>query len=298
MANYPVGRQHEFRSPFGDTTYTKVFVGGLAWETPTEKMRAYFERFGEILEAVIICDKHTGKSKGYGFVTFKDPAAASRACQNPNPFIDGRKANCNIASFGRPRPSPPRGRNTGGIAQVEGQSSSSSYGGMPTPQQTTLPSPFYYHPYGYPPYTAYAYQGAYNPQVQQSQYYTAGAPHLYGSGSSSPSSSLGLGSSPYYYGYPTPAVAAAGFSSSNLPIPRYFYYPTQMEAPLSPYPNPTTPAAFASATSLPDAASTKRPQLPSSSSNKEDEAQQSQAEAPQSTSTEKDAVIPSEPPST
>lgn len=57
-----------YRSQFGDTTFTKVFVGGLAWETPTEEMRTYFEQFGDILEAVIITDKNTGKSKGYGFV--------------------------------------------------------------------------------------------------------------------------------------------------------------------------------------------------------------------------------------
>lgn len=55
---------------FGDTTYTKVFVGGLAWETQKETMRKYFEQFGEILEAVVITDKNTGRSKGYGFVWF------------------------------------------------------------------------------------------------------------------------------------------------------------------------------------------------------------------------------------
>jgi hypothetical protein len=55
-------------SPFGDTTYTKVFVGGLAWETQSETMRRYFEQFGDILEAVVITDKNTGRSKGYGFV--------------------------------------------------------------------------------------------------------------------------------------------------------------------------------------------------------------------------------------
>ncbi|XVF36697.1 hypothetical protein REPUB_Repub19eG0080000 [Reevesia pubescens] len=98
-----------YRSPFGDTTFTKVFVGGLAWETPTEEMHRYFEQFGEILEAVIITDKNTGKSKGYGFVTFRNPESARRACVDPNPVIDGRRANCNIASLGRPRPSPPRG---------------------------------------------------------------------------------------------------------------------------------------------------------------------------------------------
>jgi RNA recognition motif-containing protein len=55
-------------SSFGDTTYTKVFVGGLAWETGRETMRAYFEQFGEILEAVVITDRQTGRSKGYGFM--------------------------------------------------------------------------------------------------------------------------------------------------------------------------------------------------------------------------------------
>ena len=54
---------------FGDTTYTKVFVGGLAWETQREAMRKYFEQFGEILEAVVITDRVTGRSKGYGFVS-------------------------------------------------------------------------------------------------------------------------------------------------------------------------------------------------------------------------------------
>lgn len=52
-----------------DTTFTKIFVGGLAWETQRDTMRRYFEQFGEILEAVVITDKNTGRSKGYGFVS-------------------------------------------------------------------------------------------------------------------------------------------------------------------------------------------------------------------------------------
>lgn len=52
-----------------DTTYTKVFVGGLAWETQSETLRRHFEQFGDILEAVVITDKNTGRSKGYGFVS-------------------------------------------------------------------------------------------------------------------------------------------------------------------------------------------------------------------------------------
>lgn len=55
---------------FGDTTLTKVFVGGLAWETPKEAMKEHFDKYGEILEAVIISDKLSGRSKGYGFVSY------------------------------------------------------------------------------------------------------------------------------------------------------------------------------------------------------------------------------------
>ncbi|KAF3590114.1 hypothetical protein F2Q69_00027202 [Brassica cretica] len=94
---------HYSISPFGDTTYTKVFVGGLAWETHSDTLRRHFEPFGDILEAVVITDKNTGRSKGYGFVTFRDPEAARRACVDATPIIDGRRANCNLASLGRPR---------------------------------------------------------------------------------------------------------------------------------------------------------------------------------------------------
>ncbi|PON64334.1 Splicing factor-like protein [Trema orientale] len=90
--------------PFGDTTLTKVFVGGLAWETPKDAMRDHFEKFGEILEAVIISDKLTGRSKGYGFVTFKEAEAAKKACEDATPIINGRRANCNLASLGARRP--------------------------------------------------------------------------------------------------------------------------------------------------------------------------------------------------
>ncbi|KAG5229487.1 RNA-binding protein [Salix suchowensis] len=83
-----------------DTTYTKIFVGGLPWETRKDSLQSYFDQFGEIIEAVVIIDRSTGRSKGYGFVNFKDPDSATRACLNPYPVIDGRRANCNLAALG------------------------------------------------------------------------------------------------------------------------------------------------------------------------------------------------------
>ncbi|KAF3557175.1 hypothetical protein F2Q69_00015220 [Brassica cretica] len=53
---------------FGDTKLTKVFVGGLAWDTQKEAMHDHFIKYGDILEAVIIFDKLTRRSKGYGFM--------------------------------------------------------------------------------------------------------------------------------------------------------------------------------------------------------------------------------------
>lgn len=52
-----------------DTTYTKIFVGGLPYHTTDETLRKYFDSFGEIEEAVVITDRQSGKSRGYGFVS-------------------------------------------------------------------------------------------------------------------------------------------------------------------------------------------------------------------------------------
>lgn len=52
-----------------DTTFTKIFVGGLPYHTTDSSLRKYFEVFGDIEEAVVITDRQTGKSRGYGFVS-------------------------------------------------------------------------------------------------------------------------------------------------------------------------------------------------------------------------------------
>jgi len=52
-----------------DTTLTKIFVGGLPYHTTDDGLRQYFQQFGDIDEAVVITDRQTGKSRGYGFVS-------------------------------------------------------------------------------------------------------------------------------------------------------------------------------------------------------------------------------------
>lgn len=52
-----------------DTTFTKLFVGGLPYHTTDKSLRDHFAVYGDIEEAVVITDRQTGKSRGYGFVS-------------------------------------------------------------------------------------------------------------------------------------------------------------------------------------------------------------------------------------
>jgi len=87
-----------------DTTHTKLFVGGLPYHTTDKTLKEHFQAYGEIDEAVVITDRSTGKSKGYGFVIMSTKEEAEAALQEPNPIIEGRKANVNLAILGaKPR---------------------------------------------------------------------------------------------------------------------------------------------------------------------------------------------------
>lgn len=83
-----------------DPVHRKLFVRGLAWETSSVALREAFEQYGEVEEACVITDKGTGKSRGFGFVTFKHMDSAQRALKEPSKNIDGRITVCNLASAG------------------------------------------------------------------------------------------------------------------------------------------------------------------------------------------------------
>eukprot|EP00252_Welwitschia_mirabilis_P002378 TRINITY_DN1230_c0_g2_i1.p1 TRINITY_DN1230_c0_g2~~TRINITY_DN1230_c0_g2_i1.p1 ORF type:complete len:455 (+),score=54.51 TRINITY_DN1230_c0_g2_i1:206-1570(+) len=83
-----------------DPAQRKLFIRGLGWDTTTESLKALFSQYGEIEEGVVIMDKHTGKSKGYGFITFKHLDGALNALKEPSKKIDGRMTVCQLASTG------------------------------------------------------------------------------------------------------------------------------------------------------------------------------------------------------
>ncbi|KAL8106147.1 glycine-rich RNA-binding protein 2, mitochondrial-like [Apium graveolens] len=58
---------------------SKLFIGGLSYHVNEESLREAFSSFGDVDEAKIITDRDSGRSKGFGFVTFSDSEAASTA---------------------------------------------------------------------------------------------------------------------------------------------------------------------------------------------------------------------------
>ncbi len=76
----------------------KLYVGNLPWSVNDQSLREMFSPFGEITEAVIISDRYTGRSKGFGFVTFVNEADAEKAvAEMANKEIEGRKIVVNVA---------------------------------------------------------------------------------------------------------------------------------------------------------------------------------------------------------
>lgn len=89
----------------------KVFVGSLSWNTDEAGLRQAFSQFGEIVEARVISDRETGRSRGFGFVTFNSPEEAQKAIEEMNGrSLDGRAIKVNEA---QDKPRSPRGGNNG-----------------------------------------------------------------------------------------------------------------------------------------------------------------------------------------
>jgi len=70
----------------------KVFVGSLSWDTTDESLKEFFSQVGTVEEAVVIRDKMSGRSKGFGFVTFATEEEAREAIEKLNDAeLDGRQ---------------------------------------------------------------------------------------------------------------------------------------------------------------------------------------------------------------
>eukprot|EP00884_Botryococcus_braunii_P011478 jgi/Botrbrau1/20330/Bobra.0006s0011.2 len=82
-----------------DVENRKLVILGLPWETTEETFQQYFQQFGTVEEATIMKERNTGKSRGFGFVVYYDPADAARVVEREH-VVDGRRCE---AKYAEPR---------------------------------------------------------------------------------------------------------------------------------------------------------------------------------------------------
>ena len=76
----------------------KLFIGNLSWNVDNDGLRKAFETHGEITDAVVITDRGSGRSRGFGFVTFSDDDQAETAAAALNQTeLDGRTIKVEVA---------------------------------------------------------------------------------------------------------------------------------------------------------------------------------------------------------
>jgi len=76
----------------------RAFVGGLAWATDDRALEQAFSRFGQVVESKVISDRETGRSRGFGFVTFAEHGALQQAIEEMNGTqLEGRQITVNEA---------------------------------------------------------------------------------------------------------------------------------------------------------------------------------------------------------
>jgi RNA recognition motif-containing protein len=82
----------------------KMFIGGLSWQTTAEGLRDYFGKFGEVNECMVMRDPATKRARGFGFITFADPASVDKVLAQESHDLDGKKIDPKVAFPKRAQP--------------------------------------------------------------------------------------------------------------------------------------------------------------------------------------------------
>jgi len=77
--------------------YRKLFIGGLDKSTDDTKLKEHFEKWGEIVDVVVIKNPDTKQSKGYGFITYKEESSVDAAQSERPHTIEGKEVDCKRA---------------------------------------------------------------------------------------------------------------------------------------------------------------------------------------------------------
>jgi RNA recognition motif-containing protein len=71
--------------------FRKVFIGGLSYKTDDDTLKTYFEKYGDLVDHVVMKDGQTSRSRGFGFVTYSDSYMVDELMKNRPHIIDGRQ---------------------------------------------------------------------------------------------------------------------------------------------------------------------------------------------------------------
>jgi RNA recognition motif-containing protein len=94
----------------------KLFVGGLAFSTSSDRLREVFAQAGTVESAAVVTDRDSGQSRGFGFVEMSTPAEADAAVKKFNgQEIDGRQLKVELS-----KPQESRGQGRGGFGGGRG----------------------------------------------------------------------------------------------------------------------------------------------------------------------------------
>ncbi len=87
-----------------DQNNKKLYVGNLPYTINSDQLATIFAEFGDVVDAIVITDKMSGRSKGFGFVEFADEKMAEKAMKEmADKDIEGRKLVVNVARPARDR---------------------------------------------------------------------------------------------------------------------------------------------------------------------------------------------------